>query len=211
MAAGVNRDFVRDILNGKTKQPRAVALMALAEVLGTDIASLTGEGSRQIVRDGTRANHRHLTSLKIVGRAQAGHYLIIGFGGGRKKVVEGEATGPRDDVFPELEQFGYLVNDASMDMICPPGGTAVCVDFARTGRPLREGLYVLVERALAGKAVETSIKVVAPSAGNGSQFELSPSSHDGRFCPFSYPSTDPNETIEVVGLVRYFISPGLPH
>lgn len=160
--AGLGATAIKDILSGKSQDPGAGTLSAIAAQLDVDPASLLIRDSRTLAPPSRRPSLKY---LRVRYRVQAGHWieddsLSQDFIGGSYPVVEDS----RYAGFPQwLEE---VVGDSINERI-RPGAFAHVVDSIEIGYSPRDGDFVVIERRRdQGALRERSIKqVVATPEG----------------------------------------------
>jgi transcriptional regulator with XRE-family HTH domain len=177
LKAGLSRDFVRDLLSGKSRHPRADTLMKLARALECDPGYLLGlmeapNGSRK----GDKARSGAFR-LPIRYEAAAGSWLAVD-----------DLSQDEPPSAPAIEIKGYArapqwlerVRGDSMDRLMPSGALAHVVDAIALGYAPRHGDVVVVLRSRAqGAFLERTVKQV--ELGPGGAVELWPRSHNPRW------------------------------
>lgn len=191
--AKLGDSFVRDILRGKTKSPSAENLTKLANVLRTTVDDLQGR-TVSVPEPADRAVD--VAGLQVVSEVSAGNW--------REVTVMDEDHEPevipaaRDLRFPRARQYALRIRGDSMDEEFPDGSYVTCVDFWDSGVPIRDGLFVHVERMKAGgQLVEITIKAVETIGG---KVYLSPRSKNPKWKPFPIDGDEATE-VSVKGLV----------
>ena len=163
--AGLERNYIRDILDGKKKSVRQLGMSSLAKAL-----DWTGEQFYRALNDlpwieGMTPFVPELVPVRRAGLVEAGAF---------RRVDEFQEDGdfhilyePRDPRFPQARLAYFDVSGDSMNALQPrpilSGDRVVCIDYEdMKGRlPLRDGMVVVVEQTLAGGHIrERSIKQI---------------------------------------------------
>ena len=141
MRADLSDSFVKNILSGKTKSPKAENLAALSDILSCDIDYILG---RQALPTVDKLSD--FAKLPVAGQVEAGVW--------RESVLyaepELEISVPQDERYSHLERYVVEVKGNSFDRAAPPGSFAVCVPFDQTDIAIRSNLTVVIERSRDG-------------------------------------------------------------
>ncbi len=152
---------------------------ALAEMVGTSQSQITKleNGERKLSKEWAErlAPHLEVRPEQLMFEREATQQLevaglqvmgIIKAGDWRDISILGEDTEPetiqvaRDARFPHARQYALKVEGDSMNEVFPDGIYVTVVNFADTGYSLKTGMFVHVERTMAGTLVETTLKEV---------------------------------------------------
>jgi len=145
-AAQLNETAVRDILKGRSKNPRADTLEALGRILGCTIDALRG-GTNAVITD--------MNKINVVGKVQAGEWV---------EALEWPQSdwyaisGPADDRFGGASRFGLEVFGPSMNLFYAERDVIICVRFDDIGRTPQSGERVVVQRTNSQGAIEATVK-----------------------------------------------------
>lgn len=186
LRAGLNETWVRDTLK-REKTPTIESMSKIKNALKiTDISTVAPAD---------------ITSLKVLGRAQAGAFMDVSV---IDEDVEQEvipvARNPR---FPHAEQYALRVIGDSMNKHFDDGSYVTCVNWADCGLQLRPGLCLHVER-YRGPLVEVTLKML--EIAEDGRFWLFPSSTNPAHKPIELTGDDATEVV-VRGLVTGFWKP----
>ncbi|MBX5143359.1 S24 family peptidase [Rhizobium lentis] len=186
LQAKLNETWVRDTLK-RDKTPSVENLAKIKAALK--------------IADTSTVAPADITSLKVLGRAQAGAFMDVSV---IDDDVEHEvipvARNPR---FPHAEQYALRVVGDSMNKHFDDGSYVTCVSWPDTGLQLRPGLCLHVER-YRGPLVEVTLKML-DLAENG-HLCLFPSSTNPVHKPIEL-NGDEGTEIVVRGLVTGFWKP----
>jgi hypothetical protein len=197
--------IVRDIIRGRSTNPRSDTLQAIATELGLDVNYFTGGSSGVHSQGDGDKSDAQVVSARVVHVVQAGPFVPIDMAFADEDDPKTVPTVPDPD-FPRLRLIAFLVKGDSINKICPDGGYAIAVDFAETGLAPKPGMWVVAER-IRGDLVERTIKVIR-SSGNG-KLELHPHSTNPVHKPIRFPSAEKHEEVRIHALVRHFETPTL--
>ena len=208
-AAGLNETAVRDILKGRSRNPRSDTLEALGHVLGCSIDALRGNVAAPEEPDSLR-------KVRVIGSVQAGEWIeALEWPPSDWYVIDA----PEDDRFNGVQRFALEVRGPSMNRVYAEGDIVICVRFGDIGRLPASGERVVVQRRNGQGMIEATVKeFVVDRAG---QSWLWPRSSDPRFqdpiavptaapspeaptwstAGFGEPPVDEDQSIDVVALV----------
>lgn len=197
IAAGLPRDAIRDILNGKSQNPRADTVMKIARALRVDPSYLL-LGSREApVRDGPRSEE---VILPVRYTVAAGAW---------REELDYVDTSPAFHSVPPakgLEHFPQWlesVDGDSMDKVIPAGSMVHVVDTIAMHYVPSDGDVVVVERSrYQGALRERSLKQL--ELGRDGQLWLMPRSHNKRWrdpLPLQSSQGEDDVVVQIVGLV----------
>ena len=228
LGAGLERNFITDILNGKKKNVRGDNLAKLARALNWTPAELlaaiakggevgTSEASARPPQSAPKALWQpvpdalpQLVPAPVVGVARAGMFEPV------DELASQEmqwVNVPRDEDFPQARQMIFDVEGDSMNALAPmpilDGSRVVCVDFEDLqGRvPLQDGMIVVIEQQIADGAVrEWSVKEVEIK---DDRVEFHPRSTNPKHKPIIIDTDlDPSDTrqVRVLAIVRSLLN-----
>jgi len=153
--AGVGPTYVRDLLSGHSREPKAGKLRQIAFALGCTLEDLmpTSESSgRESVRPVA------VSKVMVRGDVQAGVW---------REAVEWPRsdwyaiTAPADTAYPGMPRYGLLVRGESMNKIFPDGSVVVVINFCDLGRnPATGDLVVAIQRSTTTGEFEATVKAV---------------------------------------------------
>lgn len=221
ISAGLERNFINDILLGRKRNVRgdnfvklARALqMAPAELLeATTLHSFKGgvvtpvkEEIRVTLSPG-KSDPSPIAQARVQGAAQAGTFHRV------DELEEDRdewVNVPRDDEFPFARQLVFDIRGDSMNKLepvpLPDGSRVVTVAFEDLDNrvPLQDGMVVIVEQTLAdGQVREWSCKQIEI---HGEQVEFHPRSTNPRHKPIVIEpdlEADDGRTVRVLAIVR---------
>lgn len=223
--AGLEKNFITDILNGKKSSVRGDNLAKLAKALNWSTvellqaiteASAPRAGSAPQKRDDkptwrpAPAAVPELVPVPVVGIARAGMFQAV------DEVANQDmqwVNAPRDEDFPQARQMAFDVEGDSMNDLKPlpilDGSRVVCVDYDDLqGRvPLQDDMVVVIEQQLADGAVrEWSVKQVEIHEG---RVEFHPRSTNPKHKPIVVDADfDPLDTrqVRVLAIVRHMMN-----
>jgi transcriptional regulator with XRE-family HTH domain len=210
LAAGLGETAVKDILNGKSKNPEFQTLAKIALALGVplgefvagadatanggDAPHTTGGGEPSQAREAVAAPPVEVRRVPVLGIVQAGAWA---------EVFDDEPQ-PLDWVvfdepaYARTEAFALIVRGPSVDLFYPDGSRVICIPATSTG--IQDGDFVVVRRRR-GAFAETTLKQI--QLGKDGDIELWPRSSDPAFQePIRLSETrDPEESPEVLAVV----------
>lgn len=210
IAAGLGETAVKDILNGKSKNPEFQTLAKIALALGVPLSEFVsgvgatdsgadavhtpGSGDPPSGKMAVEAPALEVRRVPVLGIVQAGAWT---------EVYDDEPTPLEWIVFDEpeyarTEVFALIVRGPSVNKEYPDGSRVICIPAATAG--IREGDFVVVRRRRGGFA-ETTLKQI--QVGSDGDIELWPRSDDPAFQePIRLRETrDPEEAPEVLAVV----------
>jgi hypothetical protein len=206
--AGIERTFIRDIVEGRKESVRQKSMMGLARALRWTAPQLAAAlDGRDPDYSQVIAGTEQLVPVRRAGVVEAGAF---------RRVDEFEDEGdfeelfePRDRRFPDARQAYFDVAGDSMNALKPrpilEGDRAICIDYddLRGRLLLRDGMVVVVEQTLAGGHVrERSIKQVELYED---RIEFCPRSSNPKHKPIVVKKdlhADDGRTVEVIAIVR---------
>jgi len=148
--AGVGATYVRDIIEGRSLDPKTGKLAQIAKALGCTLDELLGKGSS--------VEPIHTTQIEVRGDVQAGAW--------REAIEWPQAdwyaiTVPLDVAFAGLHRYGLLVKGDSMDKVFPDGSVVVVINLIDLGRMPQTGeIAVVVQRSKTSNEFEATVKAV---------------------------------------------------
>ncbi|MBA9071667.1 transcriptional regulator with XRE-family HTH domain [Methylobacterium sp. RAS18] len=212
LEAKLSDAFVLNILNGKSKSPRAENLDKLATVLGTTSSwLLRGEGSEVVVAVTGRiyADKSSLTSdyegMPVPGEVAAGRWLAVDENVDESRY--GLAPITPDPHWAREAQYGLIVRGTSINNFAVDGDILHCVDIAIAGLMPGNGDLVIVEQTRDGGHLrERTAKLY--HVGENDMVELRADSADPRWdTPIYVPhrvyshAVEPGLTVSIVAIV----------
>lgn len=209
--AGLSKDFIYDIYNGKKASPRSTNLEALAKALECDPDYLTGRSS--IIQSAPRYTYTGQSTDFIQ------QYGFVGAGMWTEGSLNDfsisshrRAYFPSDRRFSIISQFDLEVQGTSANLIALPGQVARAVYTYAWPWPLRGGDLVIATRTQ-GELTERSIRRLRPFAGadySDIGFTLEFETSDPRWTSQSAPritrlgeALDEAESVQVEAVVIY--------
>jgi len=145
-AAQLNETAVRDILKGRSRNPRADTLEALGRILGCTIDALRG---------GSDAAGTETLKVSVIGKVQAGEWF---------EAFEWPQTdwyaidSPIDERFNGVRRFALEVHGPSMNQVYAEGDVIICVRYGDIGREPRSKERVVVQRINDQGMIEATVK-----------------------------------------------------
>jgi hypothetical protein len=205
--AGIERTFIRDIVEGRKESVRQKSMAGLAKALRWSTQELVGALDGLSPTAGVTRGLEALVPVRRAGTVEAGAF---------RRVDEFEEEGdflelfePRDQRFPEARQAYFDVAGDSMNALRPrpilDGDRVICIDYddLKGRMPLRDGMVVVVEQSLAGGHIrERSIKQVELYEN---RIEFCPRSTNPKHKPIVVQKdlhADDGRTVEVIAIVR---------
>lgn len=146
--AGLNETAVRDIIKGRSRNPRIDTLEKLARALGCTTAELTGKAQPGVAPI-------ELNAVVVRGAVAAGIW---------RDAIEWDfddqyaVSAPPDSRFPGVERFGLEVRGNSMDRVYPEGTIIICIRFMDLGALPSNGDRVVCIRRNEEGLVEATVK-----------------------------------------------------
>ena len=148
--AGVGPTHVRDILEGRSLDPKTGKLTQIAAALGCSLEELLGSGSM--------VAPIHTTQIEVRGDVQAGVW---------REAIEWPAvdwyaiTVPIDTAYQGFHRYGLKVCGQSMNKVFPEGSVVVVINFGDLGRLPKTGDFVVaVQRCSKTDQYEATVKAV---------------------------------------------------
>lgn len=163
--AGLGRDYVRDILRGKVKEPSADRLDRLATVLGCSLAYLLGSSDEPGVP--TPYRDIHFTTLPVSYRIRPGFHLDDD--GSMPIAFDWPVSPLTDSVTNEWLEY---VEDPSGGAPVPRGALLHMSMMSLAVRDNRDLLIVITRTADGGRLLERSVRCLT-RLGDGS-YRLTP-------------------------------------
>ena len=206
LAIGKHKDFLKDILSGKSRSSRLETLQAVARACQWTLdmllqnVTLEGIGGHPTPEphSPTPEPTSDINSIPVWGEVAAG--VWIEENGFEVDVSEMETIPVvPDQRFAKYRQYALRVRGESMNKIIQDGEYAVCVDVATIRTWVDGDVVVVVRRRYGGHMRETTIKQVSITPEHGLQ--LWPRSDDPRFQePIQLKNGD-GDTVEIAALV----------
>lgn len=208
-SAGIERTFVRDIVEGNKLSVRQSGMAKLAAALrwttGQLTAALDGEEVPEIATPEIISSAAGFVPIRLQGKVEAGSYRSV------DDLYEAEEVWinePRDPDFPNARLGAWDVAGTSMNALKPrpilPNDRVIGVLFEDLNDrvPMRDGMVVLVERLRDGGHLrEWSIKQIALF---DDRIEFQPRSTDERHKPIVVDRNlhaDDGTTVRVLALI----------
>lgn len=197
---------------GGTTNPERERLPVIADFYQVSLEWLmTGKGAMKesSLRRSTKSRKQSdldssVVMIPVVSSAQAGTFMEI----------DDDLDGQPNEWVPTAEEnsaikdklFAIKVVGDSIDLVCPDGGYALCVQFGELAGGIKPGIWVVADR-LRGTLRERTIKKVI-EAKRG-VWELHPASTNPKHKPIKFPSAHRDESVEISAVVYRFIGPKL--
>ncbi|WP_408872913.1 LexA family protein [Gluconobacter roseus] len=148
--AGVGPTYVRDIIEGRSLDPKTGKLTQIATALGCKLDDLLGKGAS--------VTPIHTTQIEVRGDVQAGVW---------REAIEWPAvdwyaiTVPIDTAYQGFHRYGLKVCGQSMNKVFPEGSVVVVINFGDLGRLPKTGDFVVaVQRCSKTDQYEATVKAV---------------------------------------------------
>lgn len=202
----MNKQAVYKMETGIRRIDAAVAGQ-LAQILGLKPADLADEAFIVSPQPRAKSGIAHVTSLPVLGKAQAGYWAEAEFHEFGYDPDTGESFEPTVPVvasseYPRAMQYALMLDGNSLNKIAPPNSYVVCVRLE--GYPCDEdmkaldGKLVHVERHK-GDLIETTVKRLK---FNGTGAELWPESHDAKHqSPIPLRENSARTAVQIMGVV----------
>lgn len=210
---GDNPYLIRDILSGKSANPRTDTISRIASQLGVPVSELITEDEHILISAPSAAIRRIRRRIPILGEVAAGIW---------KETTPREIRDAEEHLdmdvrgYETAQLYALRVVGPSMNRVYEPGTYVVVAPAAEAG--LRVGDHVIVERRRNG-FVEVTVKELAVDE-NGEALLWPRSTHPDHQTPVPYePTGDDATTIVGVVVARYevrerpnvmFTPPGAP-
>ncbi|WP_181181806.1 LexA family transcriptional regulator [Mesorhizobium sp. B1-1-6] len=191
--AGLERTYIRDIVQGKKLSVRTDKLESLARALQLDAADLSHSKSTAV--DSTVRN------VTVKGFVQAGHWAET-WEWGDDDVYS--VPVPNDPALRPFMLHAAETRGPSMDKRYPERTVLVFTDVVETGASLDLGKRYIVERERADGLREATVKTLWRDEGG--KVWLLPESNDPRFQEPIPIEGGEDDTVRVVGRVVYAVS-----
>lgn len=208
VAAGMERTFIRDIVDGRKTTIRQSSLNKLAAALRWSPAQLSAAIAGQPLKDfGELAPVLSaLVPVRVQGIIEAGSWREVD---AFDDVQDEMAYDTRDPEFPHARLMANDIAGDSMNDLKPrpilPGDRVISVVYEdlRGRVPLRDGMVLIIEQRTAGGDMrERSIKQLELFEDH---YEFHPRSTNTKHKPIVVDrdfTADDGRTVEVIGLVR---------
>jgi SOS-response transcriptional repressor LexA len=202
---GLGESFVRDLLRGKTRSPRAEGLAKLAEALGTTTAYLLGDDVDGEL-DGA-GELRHGAPLQYAGVVQAGAFLAVDDYFNQDPEIVPDFVLPDTSLPRRVRQYAWRAKGDSMNEAGILDGmwivAADATDYIDTVQDVETGDLVVVERTRhQGAEREVTVKEVHFFRN---RYELRPVSSNSDHVPIVVENdreTNENGTeVKIIGVV----------
>ncbi|GLI23457.1 hypothetical protein GGQ86_003008 [Xanthobacter flavus] len=213
--AGLERNFINDILTGKKTSIRQASLIKLAAALDMSApelgAQLAGDPESSLGHSTVSAVTWGGPTIPVAGVVEAGAFREADDSNqDEPELVPAEP----DKRWPEARQVAFRVAGDSMNALKPvpilEGATLICVDYEDIAdrHPLRSGMIAVVERAaLGGQMREWSVKQLEVL---DDRFVFHPRSTSQKHKPIVVTTdfeADDGMTVSVLALVRRIDNP----
>lgn len=154
LQSGNSESYVRDILSGRSNNPRMSALQAIAKVLQCDLNYLLGRSDTITVEE----MRRGIRPMPVLFIAESGAYRPM-----LAKLITSETKTINADLsagYPHAEHFAIAVRDDAMDRAgITEGMFALCVSFASARLTVESDKIYAIRRTIdGGKTFEISLK-----------------------------------------------------
>lgn len=198
LASGNSESYVRDILAGRSNNPRMSALQAIADVLQADLQYLLGQSDTITAEERRRGIH----PMPVLYIAETGAYrpMLATPKTSEARTIHADLNAS----YPHAKHFAADVRDDAMDRAgITDGMFAVCVDFTTARLTVESGKMYLIRRSLdGGKTYETIIrKAMAYSDRTEYSADSSRSGYDMLTVASGSAVDDQDAQVENVGLV----------
>jgi SOS-response transcriptional repressor LexA len=190
--ANLGVTFVYDFLRGRNNRPAMEAMKAIAEVLGTTVAHLSGEADGHVK---TAPEVIGVSAIPIMGIVEVGAYR-------KEKTQQGVTYGPSSSDHPTASHFALEVRDDCMNAAAVPKGSMVlCVDMKDAGLAVETGnIYAIRRTDDDGKTWEMLLRR-ARVFSDRTELEAESTSSYGKINHPGVLTTDPREKIYAFGFV----------
>lgn len=195
-AAGLSRDYIRNLREDKSGAPKIDKLMALAQELEASVGYLVKETD-----DPTRADLEPEVGLPIMYETAAGNWAPVDHVA-QTHLGEAAVTGSRNWPF---RQWLERVRGDSFDRKVPDGALVHVIDATEMGYQPRHGDVVIVTRTQhQGSFVERTMKQVHIT--HDGKVELRPQSHNPKHEALHLTGDADDTVIQIVGrVVRAYV------
>ncbi|MBA1141737.1 LexA family transcriptional regulator [Mesorhizobium neociceri] len=192
--AGLERTYIRDIVQGKKLSVRTDKLESLARALQLDPGDLS-------LSKATASPLTALRNVPVTGFVQAGHWAETWEWSDDDVYTEGV---PDDPAWRSFTLHAAEVRGPSMNRRYPENTVLVFTDLIETGAALEPGRRYIVERERADGLREATVKKLwRDDAG---KIWLLPESDDPRFQEPIPIDGGEDDTVRIVGRVVYAVS-----
>ena len=205
-SAGMEKTFIRDIVEGRKESVRQSSIAKLAAALRWSPAQLNAaiEGREVVYTPELLPVTSPLVPIRLQGVVEAGAWREF------EDFDQSEPTflyDVRDQEFPDARMMAWDVAGTSMNALKPraiqDGDRLIAVDFDDTGLAVAHGMVVIVQQAQQGGHLrEVSVKQVALF---DDRVEFQPRSLDPKHKPIVVDRdlhADDGRSVEIIGLVR---------
>lgn len=198
LASGNSESYVRDILSGKSNNPRMSALQAIADVLQADLQYLLGQSDTITAEERRRGIH----PMPVLYIAETGAYrpMLATIKTSDARTIHADLNAS----YPHAKHFAADVRDDAMDRAgITDGMFALCVDFTTARLTVESGKIYAIRRSLdGGKTHETIIrKAMAYSDRTEYQADSSKAGYGTLTVPSGSAIDDQEAQVETIGLV----------
>lgn len=200
--AGIERSYIRDIVEGRKKSVRNDKIDGLARALKLDASALSrNELIRIDPQDALRPSQAPTGYVAVIGKVAANTWLSVDDMDFSYEDVEYIPALPDN---PLSHQFGLVIDGNCLNRIANHGDRLVCLDIIKSGVDIHANDLVIVERSrFAGQMVERTAKRIRQTADG---YELWPESNDpAHQTPIKLDGAQEGETVRIIGKVLWIM------
>lgn len=200
--AGMERSYIRDIVEGRKKSVRNDKLQDLARALKLDASALaSGELVRVETGDSLKNSNAPAGYVAVTGKVSANTWLSVDDMDFSYDDVE---YVPSIGDYPIGQQFGLIIDGNCLNKIANHGDRLVCLDIIKANIDVVPNDLVIVERSrFAGQMVERTAKRIRQTSDS---YELWPESNDPLHqTPIKLNGANEDETVRIVGKVLWIV------
>lgn len=200
--AGIERSYIRDIVEGRKKSVRNDKIDDLARALKLDPAALArNELVRIETADGLSISKAPTGYVAVIGKVAANTWLSVEDMDFSYDDVEYVPSLPEH---PISHQFGLLIDGNCLNKIANHGDRLICLDVIKSSTDVGPNDLVIVERSrFSGQMVERTAKRIRQTADG---YELWPESNDpAHQAPIKLNGAQEGETIRIIGKVLWIM------
>lgn len=200
--AGMERSYIRDIVEGRKKSVRNDKLQDLARALKLDASALSrGELIRIDEQDGLRPSNAPAGYVAVIGKVAANTWLSVEDMDFSYDDVE---YVPSIGDYPITHQFGLMIDGNCLNKIANHGDRLVCLDIIKAHIDVCPNDLVIVERSrYDGQMIERTAKRIRQTADG---YELWPESNDpAHQIPIKLNSANDDENVRIIGKVLWIV------
>lgn len=200
-AAGIERTYIRDIIEGKKKSVRNDKLPGLARALRLDAASLSRlEILRTDDMNGLRETKSLVTAVKVIGKVAAHWWSSVE---DMDFSYDDQEEIPSVGGYPIDWQFGLIVDGNCLNKVAQHGDRLVCLDIVKSGADILPNDLAIVQLTQHnGQEVMRTAKRVRKTAAG---YELWPESTDPSHQEPLILNGDENAEIQIIGKVLWIM------